>query len=453
MFFMIKPRIFSKRLVFILLLLGSGSYFRINTFALGEAATGYQSLPSNRMTNFPEGYQWLWEEYTGAGGDIPGSDVLLWGASLGFYHNATEIWYKIRELEHHFPDLVRITDIGFSYNGRLIPLVIITDERVQTFKTETLVVAHHHGREVITIETSLYFIDKLIYDFINDDDFTQTLLAKTVIYIIPTLNPDSLDIVYQWPYVRKNLHPIDEDNDGIRDEVEVIYNHDSSDNDTTVGEDLPGGVDLNRNYPFQWENTNGNSPDPSSVVYRGEKPFSEPETRAFANFVRQHDFQTAVSLHSGIALIITPWSYDPLIPCPDETLYAGIASKLTELTSFPNSNLYPATGEWGDWMYAARGTLAVTIEVYGGPYDSIWDFFNPPPNEVLWVCEQTYPGLTYMANYLRPELNIEPLENVSTIAPYSHTTSTNSIVKILFLPFFLGWGGIMVLHWNKKEKK
>lgn len=38
------------------------------------------------------------------------------------------------------------------------------------------------------------------------------------------------------------------------------------------------GVDLNRNYAYQWGiDENGSSSDPCDECYRGEKPFSEPE--------------------------------------------------------------------------------------------------------------------------------------------------------------------------------
>jgi len=43
-----------------------------------------------------------------------------------------------------------------------------------------------------------------------------------------------------------------------------------------------GGIDLNRNYDWQFnmnsEDSSSSSSDPCSEIYKGPKPFSEPET-------------------------------------------------------------------------------------------------------------------------------------------------------------------------------
>lgn len=43
------------------------------------------------------------------------------------------------------------------------------------------------------------------------------------------------------------------------------------------------GVDLNSNFEFNWKK--GNSINPCSPAYAGRKPFSEPESKALANFM------------------------------------------------------------------------------------------------------------------------------------------------------------------------
>ena len=50
---------------------------------------------------------------------------------------------------------------------------------------------------------------------------------------------------------------------------------------TNCGNGTTRGVDLNRNFGYEWgANNTGSSPDPCSDVYRGESAFSEPETQA-----------------------------------------------------------------------------------------------------------------------------------------------------------------------------
>ncbi len=61
------------------------------------------------------------------------------------------------------------------------------------------------------------------------------------------------------------------------------------------------GVDLNRNYPADWETveyTYGlDTSDPDSMTYRGPAPASEPETRAVMDFLRAGPVEAVYSFH------------------------------------------------------------------------------------------------------------------------------------------------------------
>ena len=81
------------------------------------------------------------------------------------------------------------------------------------------------------------------------------------------------------------------------------------------------GVDLNRNYSFQWGYDDiGSSPDPTSNEYRGTEPFSEPETRAVRDFCENHQIKLSLNYHSWGDLLIYPWAYIDQ-PTPDVSLY------------------------------------------------------------------------------------------------------------------------------------
>jgi g-D-glutamyl-meso-diaminopimelate peptidase len=57
------------------------------------------------------------------------------------------------------------------------------------------------------------------------------------------------------------------------------------------------GVDLNRNFSVNWENTihdHGND----SARFRGAFPFSEPETRAILRVIRANEFLAYISFHA-----------------------------------------------------------------------------------------------------------------------------------------------------------
>ena len=70
------------------------------------------------------------------------------------------------------------------------------------------------------------------------------------------------------------------------------------------------GVDLNRNYDYDFAKDNeGSSNDPCQEDYRGEKPFSEPETKAIKDFVDSHpNIKIVYNYHTWGNLIITPFN-------------------------------------------------------------------------------------------------------------------------------------------------
>ena len=86
------------------------------------------------------------------------------------------------------------------------------------------------------------------------------------------------------------------------------------------------GVDLNRNYDFNWifgddkyELDYGCSGNPSYIsnydYYRGESKVSETEVQAIENFAMQHNFMLSIAYHSSRSgcvaeRVIYPWEWD-----------------------------------------------------------------------------------------------------------------------------------------------
>jgi hypothetical protein len=372
-------------------------------------------------------YTWIWEELANVTGPINGDDPIIWGNSLGPYYNYQELMDKLFLLQNAFPDFVDLFSIGQTHEGRELWTVRLTNRSVTTQKSEFYLVAHHHAREAITIENAIFFIDKLLYEATAGNASITNLLANMEIYVTPALNPDGLEALSRFPWMRKNCAPIDDDGDGnTYDELEIFdanqdgfvarFNggayyegEDGLDLDTQFGEDAPGGVDLNRNYDYKFIGT-GSSADPPDFTYRGENPFSEPETQAIRDFVKQHDFNFAISLHSGVRAVIAPWGYTDA-PTPDHEEFSAIVRKLKEMTGYPSwseAGGYNVNGEWGDWMYGAEGVFAFTLETYVDERAwmtigrsplveiGIWDTFNPPADLILSESVPVWKGLHYI---------------------------------------------------------
>ena len=411
-----------------------------------------------------EGYKWIWEEDYSLG-SVPGDDVLFWGENLGPYHNYEETLDKIFAMEVAFPELVDIFSIGETTLGKTIYVVKITDESFNQEKCKMLVAGPVHAREVICVEATLHFMDMLLYNYVNGLEDVSSLLAEREVYIIPIINIDGLDVIHLNPWQRKNLAPIDDDDDGTRDDEWEIsdadgdgYIHatwdessrdydyyegiDGPDDDETTGEDMPGGVDLNRNADYRWSLHSGSSDDPHSEIYAGESPASEPETQAFQDFVRQHHFYCALCLHSGIQVLFPP-GVGRDMPSADYLLLKEWASRMNKEYNFYTDPTTPDefytidrgryySGQMVSWLYANRGMFSYTFEIYGNHsaletkyisstrYEEkgIWDFFNPPPCDVLDLLSQKItPALMDFMKMDPIILAIEPSEETSIWFP------------------------------------
>lgn len=73
------------------------------------------------------------------------------------------------------------------------------------------------------------------------------------------------------------------------------------------------GVDLNRNFPINWNNKKGH----------GNGPLSEPESHAIYNFVKNSKFDLVIDVHSSIDWIV--------VPSARETIFSKINEKSINL--------------------------------------------------------------------------------------------------------------------------
>jgi len=119
------------------------------------------------------------------------------------------------------------------------------------------------------------------------------------------------------------------------------------------------GVDLNRNFPFDWQATW----KPSGCwhylpIGAGRSPLSEPESRAVARFLLSSHVRALISYHSaGLGIFAGGQPTDPAS--------ARLAEAIAAVTDYP----YPPretgcdyTGEMVDWA-AMNGISAIDVEL------------------------------------------------------------------------------------------
>ncbi len=291
------------------------------------------------------------------------------GGMGGFYTYA-EVVSVLDQLSAAYPDLVSPKQsIGTTIEGRDIWAVKISDNPgVDENEPEVRFDAIHHAREPQGMQTLIWFMSFLLEDY-GSDPLATYLVDEREIWCIPVVNPDG----YEY---NRSIEP----NGG------GLWRKNRRNNgDGTIG------VDLNRNYPFEWGYDNiGSSPFTGDVTYRGPSPASEPETMAMTAFISSRLFRTALSIHTFSNLWLGPYGYDLVTP-PDSAALDEIADLAVEVNGYAAGQgpvvLYAANGGTFDYDYGTHGVFSWTPEI-GGQNDGFW----PPSVRIVPLAEENLLG-------------------------------------------------------------
>ncbi len=207
------------------------------------------------------------------------------------YKDLTEIRAFLVATETAYPAIAKRYSIGASNNARPMYAMKISDN-VAVDEDEPVVFfnGQHHAREVMSTEVALDIIEYLTTRYATDPNVQRWVNGREI-WIVPTVNPDGNYIVFNTDdFWRKNAR--DNNNNG---------SFDSGD-----------GVDINRNYPFQWGGVcNGSSGNTSDETYRGVSSGSEPETQAIMQLAREQHPVFTVDYHSYAEEVYYAYGCDP----------------------------------------------------------------------------------------------------------------------------------------------
>ena len=254
-----------------------------------------------------------------------------------------------------------------------------------------------------------------------DEDFSEQYITDLInsreIYLIPMLNVDGNRYdreVFCGPTAWENCA-----GSGWRKNLRDNTHTGSTpipDVDEEVDEGCDG-VDLNRNYQFEWGAPLGATgplfpgfcyaDGPNNDVYNGPVNYndddgdgkinedhvdgkdddgdgltdedwlggnSEPETRFIQDLTEMNDddgdgsadTKATLTWHSYSELVLYPWGHCTNCQTTDhaELIYHG--DKMAEMTLYDNmqsSDLYPTTGDYCDWQYGVHDSYCYTIEI------------------------------------------------------------------------------------------
>ena len=371
----------------------------------------------------------------------------------GWYYNHLSPWMKIT------------ADVrGGEYND------FVGDDGNYAERPDVMLVGNHHAREWMSVQVPMFFLETLAYyygkagidndgdglidedgwdgidndgdclrlnasfqdsngdgnpcgpgDLGVDEDFSEQFITDMVntreIYLIPMLNVDghrydreeycgetAWENCYRSGW-RKNLR--DNTHTGVTPIPDVDESVDSS----------CDGVDLNRNYQFEWGAPLGATGPlfpgfsyaggPNNDVYNGPADTvdqdgdgrlnedhvdgkdddadglvdedwwggnSEPETKFIQDMTEMNDddedgaseFKSTLTWHSYSELVLWPWGHctDCYTPDDEYLVYHGqMMGQMTDYAAMQSSDLYPTTGDFCDWHYGVHNSYCYTMEI------------------------------------------------------------------------------------------
>ena len=174
------------------------------------------------------------------------------------------------------------------------------------------------------------------------------------------------------------------------------------------------GIDLNRNFNFSWNATNGqgSSGNTCDLTFRGPSAGSEPEAQAIQTYIRslwpdrrgpaQGDPAPAdtsgihLDIHSYSQLVLWPWG-DTTTPAPNAAALQTMGRRLAWFNGYTpqqSIGLYPTDGTSDGPSYGELGVAAFTLELGTSFFESCTSYNNTTKPANL-------PALIYAAKVVR----------------------------------------------------
>lgn len=312
------------------------------------------------------------------------------------YETVEESFAAAQAFVSTYPSLAQWIDVGNSWEknagqgGYDINVLKLTNQATTGTKPKLFINSAIHAREYTTAPLNLDFARWLLEGYNNDADATWILDHHEVHLMLQT-NPDG----------RK------------RAETGISWRKNTNQNYCgPTGNSR--GVDLNRNFSFGWNSTNGSgsSGNQCSSTYRGPVPGSEPEIQALENYVRslwpdnrgpnKTDAAPATTsgihldVHSFSELVLWPWG-DVNQTAPNGNALRTLGRKFAYFNGYTpqqSIGLYPTDGTSDGISYGELGVAAFTFELGT-------QFFQACSTYENTIKPDNLPALIYAAKVVR----------------------------------------------------
>ncbi|MCK4765829.1 MAG: hypothetical protein KAW12_26755 [Candidatus Aminicenantes bacterium] len=349
-----------------------------------------------------------------------GFSTILMGADTGKltfdkYHSPAQVKTLLKSWAAKFPALTKLVSIGKTYKTNdLYVLRIAAPGKINPdSRPAVFVSANLEGNHLPGTEAALMLISKLLNGNKTGKEIASFLKTRTV-YIAPLLNPDAARQFFSKPVDERktNYKPVDDDLDELFDEdgpddlnkdgliscmrvkdpqgewfpdpaqprlmrkadaakgekgIYSLYSEGlDNDNDGKYNEDPPGGVELNRNFPHDFE---------YNVKTTGIWPVSQAETIALVEFFTAHpnialvlnfstentllNLQQTGKVRAGGAKVKVPKLIAPMLGLDPDTDYS--LKEIVEIVK--GLNIVPAGIEVTEEMVAMFFGLGPAMDI------------------------------------------------------------------------------------------
>ena len=318
----------------------------------------------------------------------------------------------IEALRTRYPEKVVVSDLAYSPRKRAIQMLTLSADGADQQRPAILVLAGMDGPRWSGTEAVLVAAESILRD-------RPELLKEITVYVIARGNPDAAEGFARGP--RRNYSgdgvAHDNDRDGITEEdaprdlngdglitqmrapgtmppfltptvladpaeprlmrapdakagevpVFTVWTEAiDTDGDGRLGEDWPGGIDPERNFPHRW---------PEFEDEAGAYPLLAPESKAIADFVVSHPnifaslvlgrHDTVINVPSGKER--TSGGMPMMIDEADAGSYAEVAKAWRDTVGQKRTEARDPAGSFVAWMNAQRGIPTVASTLWGRP--------------------------------------------------------------------------------------
>ena len=317
--------------------------------------------------------------------------------SMANFLTYDEILLELDSMAINYPNLISVKqpiDTFLTYEGRPIYFVKLSDNPNSDesgTESQLLYNALHHAREPMSMMQLIFYMEYLLENY-NSNQKVKHIVDNLELFFVPCINPDGY--VYNETtnpsgggFWRKNR----------RDNLDGNF-----------------GVDLNRNYGYNWGiNDIGSSPSTSSFTYRGTSAFSEPETRAMKYLCEANDFKATLNYHAYSNLLLLPEGYKQ-----DSARFINFSEHLTAHNHYTYGTGeetlgYSVNGDSDAWMYndvTDKGKQYSFTPEIGNNSDNFW----PPLDRIVPLCKENLLANINTALIVGDYVDVSETSNYST---------------------------------------